>query len=159
MQPWWRTVARALNIERHMVSVLRIAYIACSHCSHHTGIFYSVEEVTIHRRRTHLRVTQRQIDDVGTMFNSKFNTCDKVGIRAISRIIQHLDSHYLSTWSYTCLRAGVSLAGHYASHMSTMAVVIHWVIIVVYTIISVMRKLRAAIPHASSYVNMVVIDT
>ena len=159
MQPWRRAVTRTFDIKWHRIRVLCITDIASSHRGHYASILNGFEKVTIQSHRTYFRVTERQIEDVSAMFQSKLQTIDNLSVRAIARVVQHPDSHDLSSRSDASLSASVALSCNNTSHMCAMAILIHRVVVIIYAIISVMRKLWTAIPHASGNVDMVVIHS
>ena len=157
MQPGRRTVAGALDVVGHRVGILCVADIAGCHRCHYAGFQHSDKEIAVKSGRSHLRIAQRQVDDVGTVLQSELNSGYQLLVAAVSCVIQYPDSHYFGAWSDACLRSGDPLSGNDAGHMGSMTVLIHGVVVVVDDIVAVVWEFGSAVPHAACNVHMVVV--
>ena len=158
VEPRRRAIAWGTDVERNRISVLRLAFIAAGYGSRHTSTKAGGEDIAVVVAGAGSNITERETKNVGTMFQGKFNTLDKMCRFAITLCTQNLDSHDFGTWSDTCLRASIALTRDDSGGMRAMTLVVHGVVVLVENVIAVVRELAASVPHAVGDVDMVVVD-
>ena len=148
MEPWWRTITRAINITRYwiiidLISVISSSYRSDNSCMQCISISYTIR-ITI--GSCWITRTQRKTYNISTMFYCKFNSRTSYITISISFIVKYFKTHKSNIWSHTSLCTRGTITTYSSSAMRTMSMIIYRVIVIINKIITVIRIFRASIP-------------